>query len=150
MTASFNMHITFLSFAQSSGLWYNIMCSNNSALFILVTFENDIIYYQLCMYLLTTFITLTHPVWCDHLTNDTNPTIQQLYPTVCVFAYSQYVCRHVQMYEHTVSVYLLTPILYPTHGSGKSRCVVISGAPEEPPPYYQTAPQNQHTNTNFT
>jgi len=60
------------------------MGNNNLALFIPVIFENDLIYYQLGIDFLITFITLAHRVWCDHLTNDTNTTIQKIYPTVCV------------------------------------------------------------------
>jgi len=71
------------------------MGSNNSALFIPVIFENDLICYQLCMDLPITFITLAHLGWCDHVTNDTNPAILKLYPNacvcVCVFALSTYV-----------------------------------------------------------
>ena len=120
MIASFNMHITYRSFAQRSGLWCSFIGSNNLALFIPVIFENDLIYYQLRMDLVITFIILAHRVWCDHLTNDTNTAVQKIYPTLCVCVCLcvciKYVCRHVLVYEHTVTVYLCTLILYPTHG----------------------------------
>ena len=87
------MHITYLYFVQMSGLSYSFMDSNSSALFIAVIFENDLIYCQLCMDLLVIFIILAHRLWCDHLTNDTNPAFQKIYPTVCVFV-CVCVCLH--------------------------------------------------------
>ena len=80
------MHITYLSFVQMSGMWHSFMGSNSSAVFIAVVFENDLIYSQLCMDLLITYIILAHRLCCDHLTNDTNPAPQKIYPTVCVCA----------------------------------------------------------------
>ena len=71
-------------FCTNVGLWYSLMGSNSSEVFIAVSFKNDLMYCQLCMDLLITFIILAHRLWCDHLTNDTNPTIQKLYSTVCV------------------------------------------------------------------
>jgi hypothetical protein len=68
-------------------------------MFIPVIFENDLIYYQLCMDLLITFITLSHRVLCDHLTKNTNPEIQKIYSTVCVCVRVcvciKCICRHV-------------------------------------------------------
>ena len=60
-------------FCKKVGLWYSFMGSNSSAVFIAVSFENDLIYCQLCLDLLITFIILAHRLWCDHLTIDTNP-----------------------------------------------------------------------------
>ena len=65
---------------------------------------------------------------------------------VCVCVCINYICRHVEVYEHTVSVYLCTLILFPTHGSDKSRCFIISGAPDPPPPYSEISPENQNFN----
>jgi len=60
------------------------MGSKNSALFIPVIFENVLIYYEICMDLIITFIMLAQRVWCDHLTNYTNPAVQKLFHTMCV------------------------------------------------------------------
>jgi len=98
MIASFNMHITYRSLHKARGCDI-VLCvvTINLAVFISVICKNDIIYCQLSMDLLISFITLAHRVWCDHLTNDTNTIIQKIYPTVCVcvcvcvFALSTYV-----------------------------------------------------------
>ena len=94
------------------------MGSNSSAVFIAVIFENDIIYCQLCMNLLITFIILTHDVWCDHLTNDTNPEIQKIYLTVCVcvcvFALSMFVGMYKCMNIQYLCIYAHRSFIQPT------------------------------------
>ena len=84
-------------FCTRVGLWYSFMDSNSSAVFIAVSFENDLIYCQICMDLLITFIILAHRLRCNHLTNDTNPAVQKIYTIVCVCVCVciKYVCRHV-------------------------------------------------------
>jgi hypothetical protein len=68
-------------------------------MFIPLIFENDLFYYQLCIDLPITFIILSHRVWCDHLSKNTNPEIQKLYPTVCVCACVCALSTYVGMYK---------------------------------------------------
>ena len=80
MIASFNMHISYLSLYKGR---------DRDIDFWVVTIQLCLFLLSLKMILFTTnllitFITLAHRVWCDHLTNDTNTTIQKIYPTVCV------------------------------------------------------------------
>jgi hypothetical protein len=85
-------------------------------MFIPVIFENDLIYYQLCIDLPITFIVLSHRVWCDHLSKNTNPAIQKVYPTVCVFvcALSTYVGMYKCMNIEYLYIYAHWSFIQPT------------------------------------